>query len=83
MFICPFQSGKLYFILPEMIHGMKGRELFPYRYILISVPHQRIPTVVQYLNKIQRHLPSDASRKQYLAEFGEIPEDLSDKAGNP
>lgn len=28
LFVYPFQSGKVNFLIPEMVHGMKGRELF-------------------------------------------------------
>ena len=29
LFVYPFQSGKVNFLVPAMVHGMKGRELFP------------------------------------------------------
>jgi len=36
-FIYPFKSGNVNYILPEMIHGMKGRELFEEEEMLISM----------------------------------------------
>ena len=83
IFIYPFQSGRVNFIIPEMIHGMKGRELFPKDSILISVPYQWIPTMARNLSEMSWHLPSHENRDQYLTEFGNILVDLAKKAQNP
>jgi len=83
IFIYPFQSGRVNFIIPEMIHGMKGRELFPNGSILISIPYQWIPTMAHNLREMPWHLPSHENRDQYLAEFGNILGDLAKKAQNP
>jgi uncharacterized protein (DUF169 family) len=72
LFIYPYQSGKVNYIIPEMIHGMKGRELFAEGTILISIPYQWIPIITQNLQEMEMHLPSHASKEQYLAEFGGI-----------
>ncbi|MBN2242827.1 MAG: DUF169 domain-containing protein [Acidobacteria bacterium] len=79
--VYPFQSGRVNYILPEMIHGMKGRELFPAGSVLVSIPYQWIPTMARNLAAMPWHLPSHSSREQYLAEFGSILEDLAKKAG--
>jgi len=83
IFIYPFQSGCVNFIIPEMIHGMKGRGLFPDGSILISIPYRWLPTMTQNLDEMQWHLPSHENREQYLDEFGTILGDLSNKAQNP
>jgi len=80
IFIYPFQSGKVNFILPEMIHGMKGRELFPNGSILISIPYNWIPTMTHNLNEMPWHLPSHENRGKYLEEFGNILGELAMKA---
>jgi uncharacterized protein (DUF169 family) len=77
IFIYPFQSGKVNFLIPEMVHGMKGRELFPEGSLLISIPYPWLPTMTQNLKEMTWHLPSHESRKQYLAEFGSILGDLA------
>jgi uncharacterized protein (DUF169 family) len=82
VFIYPFQSGKVNFIVPEMVHGMKGRELFPDGSLLISIPYHWLPTMTQNLKEMTWHLPSHENRKQYLEEFGNILGDLADKAKN-
>ena len=83
IFIYPFQSGKVNFILPEWVHGMKGREIFSPGSILVSIPFHWIPTITRNLEEMQWHLPSHASREQYLDEFGKIIGDLVQESENP
>jgi uncharacterized protein (DUF169 family) len=83
LFVYPFQSGKVNFIVPEMIHGMKGRELFPKGSIVISIPYHWIPTMTQNLGEMTWHLPSHESKKQYLDEFGTVLGELARKSQNP
>ncbi|MBN2320043.1 MAG: DUF169 domain-containing protein [Acidobacteria bacterium] len=80
IFIYPFQNGCVNFILPELVHGMKGRELFPAGSVLISIPYHWIPTMMRNLDEMPWHLPSHNSKEQYLAEFGAILGDLAKKA---
>lgn len=83
VFIYPFQSGKVNFIVPEMIHGMKGRELFPPNSVIISIPYQWIPAMTKNLEEMTWHLPSHESKGQYLEEFGMILGELAEKSKNP
>jgi uncharacterized protein (DUF169 family) len=83
IFIYPFQSGKVNFIIPEMIHGMKGRELFPRDSVVISIPYHWIPTMTRNLEEMPWHLPSHESKRQYLEEFGTILGELARKSQNP
>jgi hypothetical protein len=82
-YIYPFQSGKVNYIIPEMVHGMKGRELWPEGSILLSIPYPWIPTIAQNLQEMKTHLPSHKNKKQYLSEFGTIIDDLVQKSRNP
>jgi uncharacterized protein (DUF169 family) len=82
VFIYPFQSGKVNFIIPELVHGMKGRELFPKGSIVISIPYHWIPTMTQNLKEMKWHLPSHESKQKYLDEFGNILGDLDRKSKN-
>lgn len=83
VFIYPFQSGKVNFIIPEMVHGMKGRELFPKNSVIISIPYPWIPTMIRNLEEMTWHLPSHEGKKQYLDEFGNILGNLAQKAQQP
>ena len=83
LYIYPYQSGKVNYLIPEMIHGMKGRELFAEGSILISIPYHWIPIIVQNLQEMRIHLPSHQSKEQYLAEFGQIIGGLVQESENP
>lgn len=82
IFVYPFQSGCVNFIVPEFVHGMKGRELFPTESVVISIPYHWIPTMTRNLNEMKLHLPSHESKKQYLDEFGSILSELDRKSKN-
>jgi uncharacterized protein (DUF169 family) len=83
LLIYPFQSGKVNFIVPEMVHGMKGRELFSSESIVISIPYHWLPTMAQNLREMTWHLPSHNSKAQYLEEFSTILGELAQKARKP
>jgi uncharacterized protein (DUF169 family) len=80
LLIYPFQSGKVNFIIPEMVHGMKGRELFSKESVVISIPYQWIPTMTRNLSEMTWNLPSHRSKAQYLEEFGAILGELARKS---
>jgi uncharacterized protein (DUF169 family) len=80
IFIYPFQSGKVNFLIPDFVHGMKGRNLFPENSVVVSIPYNWLPTMTRNLNEMTWHLPSHEGRDQYLAEFGSILRELSGKA---
>jgi uncharacterized protein (DUF169 family) len=82
-FIYPYQSGKVNFLMPALVHGMKGRELFPENTMLISIPYQWLPTISNNLKEMQIHLPSHVSKEKYLAEFGKIMGELEEEAKTP
>ncbi len=79
IFIYPFKSGHVNFIVPEMVHGMKGRELFAKETLLISIPYPWIPTMTRNLQEMTWHLPSHRSKRDYLDEFGAILGELAQK----
>jgi uncharacterized protein (DUF169 family) len=83
LYIYPYQSGKVNYLIPEMIHGMKGRELFAEGAILISIPYQWIPIITQNLQEMKMHLPSHTSKEQYLSEFGKIIGELVQESQDP
>jgi hypothetical protein len=66
-----------------MVHGMKGRELWPEGSILLSIPYHWIPTIKQNLQEMKTLLPSHENKKQYLSEFGTIIGDLIQESQKP
>jgi uncharacterized protein (DUF169 family) len=81
IYIYPFESGNVNYLIPEMIHGMNGRELFAPNTVLVSIPYRWIPTVAQNLKEIK--LQFHESKAEYLAEFEEILIDLVKESANP
>jgi len=83
IYIYPFKKKRINFLIPEMVHGMKSRRLFPEGSILISIPYNWIPTIIKNLNTMKWELPSYHSKEEYLREFGKILQELTEKAKNP
>lgn len=79
----PYKTGDVNFIVPALVHGPRGRELWPADTLLISIPYRWIPTVLTNLTRMEHHLSSHESKQQYYDEFGHILKDLSEKALNP
>ena len=83
IYIYPYQSGKVNYLIPEMVHGMKGRELLAEGSILVSIPYHWIPIITRNLQEMKMHLPSHTSKGQYLSEFGKIIGELVQESQNP
>ncbi len=49
----PYISGEVNFILTDVSHGMKAKQVFPSGTILISIPFDKINPVVEGLQKIE------------------------------
>jgi uncharacterized protein (DUF169 family) len=49
----PYISGEVNFILTDVSHGMKAKQVFPAGTILISIPFDRIPNIIDGLQKIE------------------------------
>jgi uncharacterized protein (DUF169 family) len=79
----PYKTGQVNFVVPALVHGPRGRELYTADTLLISIPYRWIPTVLDNLTRMEHHLTSHESKRQYYDEFGEILADLADKAQNP
>lgn len=80
IYIYPFESGKVNYLMPEWIHGMTGRELFAPNTVLISIPYQWLQTVVQNLREIK--LQFHTTKKEYLSEFEQILSNLVQETKN-
>ncbi|HED23883.1 MAG TPA: hypothetical protein ENN91_02015 [Firmicutes bacterium] len=83
IFVHPFKTGRVNYLIPEMVHGMHGRQLFPRNSALISIPYHWISTISENLSEMELHLTSHRSKEAYLEEFGEILRDLNESAKNP
>ncbi len=79
----PYKTHEVNFTVPALVHGPRGRELWPSDTLLISIPHTWIPTVLTNLTRMEHHLSSHESKRQYYDEFAGILKDLAEKAQNP
>lgn len=79
----PYKTGEVNFVVPALVHGPRGRELYSPETLLISIPYRWIPTVLTNLSRMEHHLSSHESKQEYYDEFEGILKDLSEKAQNP
>jgi len=84
LYVYPHQSGKVNHTVTGMSFGMKAHEVFPEGWILISIPWDRIPTIIQNLKEMKWVLPSytDGREKFLKRKEGYIME-LVQKSQNP
>ena len=83
LLIQPYKTAEVNFLVPALIHGMHGRELYPPDTLLIGIPYRWIPTILTNLERMPLHLEGHKSKQAYYEEFGGIIADLSEKAKNP
>lgn len=79
----PYKTQEVNFVLPALVHGPHGRQLYDADTILISIPYRWIPTILTNLTRMDHHLKGHEGKAQYYAEFEGILKDLSERAQNP
>jgi uncharacterized protein (DUF169 family) len=84
LYIYPYRSAKVNFLIPEMVHGMKARELFAEGTILISIPYHWIPIITQNLKEMKWALPAYTDgREKALEREKRVFEELAQESQNP
>ena len=53
LYIYPYVSGELNFMMPAFSFGMKSRRLFPEGLLLISIPRDSLPSIVKNLQDMK------------------------------
>lgn len=81
--VYPYMTGKVNFTVPAFIHGPHGRGLWSTDTVVVSVPYQWIPTVINNLAEMHLHLSGHESKDAYYAEFSGILADLDEEMKNP
>ncbi|NLL51272.1 MAG: DUF169 domain-containing protein [Peptococcaceae bacterium] len=81
--IYPFKTGKVNYLMPTLVHGLSGRKLYNDDTVIISIPHQWLPTVTNNLQEMKIELPSHIDKEHYYAEFEQILRDLEKESQNP
>ena len=83
LFIHPYKTAEVNFIVPALIHGLHGRQLYPPETLLIGIPYRWIPIILTNLERMQIRLVGHKSKEDYYAELGGIFKDLEEEAKNP
>lgn len=68
MYIYPFQSGKVNYMVTGMTFGAKAKEIFEEGWIIITIPYQWIPTITQNLKEMEWVLPSYTEGREKFME---------------
>lgn len=58
LYVYPYLSGKVNYTVTGLAFGMKGRQVFPEGWLLISIPYHWIPTITQNLKEMKWVLPA-------------------------
>ena len=71
LYVYPYQSGKVNYMITGMAYGMIARHVFPEGKVLVSIPWNWIPTIVQNLKEMKWVLPG-FDRDQYCADMEKL-----------
>jgi len=80
LLVHPYETAEVNFIVPALVHGLHGRQLYPSDTLLIGIPYKWIPVILSNLKHMPLLLEGHKSKKDYYAEFEGILSDLSEKA---
>ncbi len=57
LYVYPYQSGKVNYVITGMAYGMIARKVFPEGKVIVSIPWNWIPTITQNLMEMKWVLP--------------------------
>ncbi len=69
LYVYPYKSGKVNYMVTGMSYGMKAREVFPEGRILVSIPWDWLTTITHNLQEMKWVLPGYNGRERYMAEM--------------
>lgn len=76
LYVYPYQSGKVNYLVTGMSYGMIARKVFPEGKILISIPWDWLPTITRNLQEMKWVLPTYTAREQYFADMEKFAKEL-------
>ncbi|MDH5364651.1 MAG: DUF169 domain-containing protein [Dehalococcoidia bacterium] len=77
LYVYPYVSGKLNYIVTGLCWGMKALQVFPEGLILISIPYDLLPTLIQNLQDMNWAPPAyTRGRDAYLSGFQRLIKEL-------
>ncbi len=78
LYVYPYESGNVNYIMTGMHFGMKGREVYPEGLVLVSIPFNWIPTITQNLKEMKWVLPAYAlGREKWMEQEEQIMKELA------
>jgi len=81
LYVYPYQSGKVNYMITGLTFGMKAKEVFPEGWILISIPYHWIPIITQNLQEMKWVLPSYTDgREKFLEREKRVFEEAAQEA---
>jgi uncharacterized protein (DUF169 family) len=84
LYIYPYQTGKVNYMITGMAFGMKAKQVFPEGWVLLSIPYNWIPVIVQNLKEMKWVLPSYTDgREKFNQREKNLREELAHKSLNP
>ena len=83
LLIHPYKTAEVNFVVPALVHGLHGRQLYAPDTLLISIPYRWMPTILNNMDRMPLHLEGHTSKEAYYAEFGGILADLAERSKNP
>jgi uncharacterized protein (DUF169 family) len=84
LFVYPFLSGKVNYTVTGLAFGMKGRQVLPDGWLLISIPYNWIPTITQNLKEMKWVLPAYTLSGEKFAQYEkQTLKELAQECQNP
>lgn len=83
MFVYPHVTGEVNYFVTNMVHGMRGRHVLPDGVVVIAIPWDLIPTIVENLHHIEWVLPEftrdrDTNASVFKQEIEQIVKEFSE-----
>jgi uncharacterized protein (DUF169 family) len=85
LYIYPYLSGKVNYMVTGLSYGMKGRRVFPEGLIILSVPYQWIPTITDNLKEMKWVPPGYeiSTREDFVEWDAKITRENAEESQNP
>jgi uncharacterized protein (DUF169 family) len=85
LYIYPYLSGKVNYMVTGLSYGMNGRRVYPEGLLIISIPYQWIPTITQNLKEMKWVPPGYeiGSREEFVEWDAQITNETRSESENP
>lgn len=79
LLVHPYKTAEVNFVVPALVHGLHGRQLYAPDTLLIGIPYRWIPVILSNLERMPLQLEGHHGKERYYAEFEGILKDLAEK----